>query len=302
MRICSMNWENTLNFRNTCLVKDWLINFILSCHQYFGRMGRFFYRKFLAQLPRVDLSNTCTQWVPAAFAACAQNLPSPLPSPFVCVNPSLQPWILSPLCPRSVSLGSKPGPSRPCCIPQLLAAGLWPRGTGTPETHALLWPMRSWCFTGAAEEGVEEGWCPGITEISRAVPVYCSVLWGWDTDCPLVTLPCYPFILHPLSESIHRQIRKIRFSEMRYPEGVFNHWINFPFMRTETMEGYRGKKTKRKIQKMAAQLCVWMKWKVSTIEDKLHHIPLNPFHEVLSVFLLCGRMRFMQILNWQKSH
>lgn len=44
----------------------------------------------------------------------------------------------------------------------------------------------------------------------RVISMYCSALWGWDIDCPVVTLPCYPFILHPLSESFHRQIRNIR--------------------------------------------------------------------------------------------
>lgn len=48
----------------------------------------------------------------------------------------------------------------------------------------------------------------------RAIPMCCSALWGWDSDCSLVTLPCYPLTLLPLSESFHTRVRNIRSPDM----------------------------------------------------------------------------------------
>lgn len=72
-------------------------------------------------------------------------------------------------------------------------------------------------------------------------------------------------------------------------------------MKTENMEGYRSKKRKGKNKKWLLPVCLD---EVEGVHNgrQAHHTRLNPFYEVLSVFLLCARMRFMQLLNRQKSH
>lgn len=178
---------------NMHLVKDWLIYFILSCHQDFGRMGRFFYRRFLAQLPRADLCNSCTLWVTAAFTACAQSLPSPLPLPSCCVTP-LQPESLPAAMDAQHPLSQVwVTPCKANQMPPALATShsCWQQ-VCDPLGLAHLKAMHCFSLLGVdafqvlSEEGVEEGWCPGIiwrnAELFLCTAQYCgagtlAVLW-----------------------------------------------------------------------------------------------------------------------------